>query len=154
MAEPTALNAALVDAITKSTAATGEVFDAGKLLATDIYSVTKTGASKAMDFATAQIPDVVEQLLMWKTAEAIVYILAVLLLTLLFWVFQRKIAAYAKENNDVAALLLYNIFAGAGLLIGGGTTLVINLLVVVKITIAPKLYLVEYAAELLKKVVN
>lgn len=148
------LDQALIDSITKTTAASGEVFDAGKLVASDIYTASKVGASKAIDFASAQIPDVVHQLLMWKLAESAFYIVvAFCLIGLFFYIFSKIKVAVAEERDKFALYAYTTVFGGATIIISGGL-LINNILDAMKILIAPKLYLIEYAATLISKVAN
>lgn len=131
----------LVDTIQKASSVTGEVYDAAK------------GASaKAIDFAQAQIPDIIHQLLMWKLTEAIAYIFIAIAFLTAFFVFWFKINAFCKKERDNAAIILYSTIGGV-VIIGGSIACIIdNTLIALQIWVAPKIYLIEYAADLLNKI--
>lgn len=137
--ELNALEQVLVDTIQKATAVTGEAIDGVK-------GVT----GKAIDFASAQIPDVIHQLLLWKMAEALVY---VVISAIVIWkVLSLRSAAHkqASEDRDAVWLVMYYLF---GVTVVGGISAIAfigYLLVFLKIWIAPKLYLIEYVAKLIK----
>lgn len=136
--EPSALEQVLIDTIQQTTAGAKKV----------------TG--QAIDFVSAQIPDVVHQLLAWKMAEAIALILACVALIGVYFYFLRKIIAYHKK---LAAIGKYYAETGFIFYYVGGTGVLLILplirilgsaLTIIKIIVAPKLYLIEYAAELIK----
>lgn len=137
--ELNALEQVLVDTIQKATAVTGEAIDGAKKM---------TG--QAIDFASSQIPDVIHQLLLWKTAEAVVY--AVVSAVILWKILSVRKAVHEVANEDNAPewLAVYYLF---GVVIVGGISALVfiaNVLEVLKIWIAPKLYLIEYVANLVK----
>lgn len=119
-------------------------------------------AQAGMEFASGQIPDVVNQLLMWHFAQSLIYSLIGLLLLFVsplpaFYIFRRK---------EVEGKVVY----GPGWSSGGrvdldavGFTVVLTAITWtpglgivllnddwLKIWLAPKLYLLEYAASLVK----
>lgn len=138
--ELNALEQVLVDTIQKATAVTGEAIDGVK-------GVT----GKAIDFASAQIPDVIHQLLLWKMAEASVYLVASCIAIWLFFVLRKRVIEYVKASFDEAmGLAFYYVIGGLALILVPVLHIVANLLVILKITLAPKLYLIEYVAKLIK----
>ncbi len=138
--ELNALEQVLVDTIQKATAVTGEAIDGVK-------GVT----GKAIDFASAQIPDVIHQLLVWKMAESVVYTIVSLAVIWLFFVLRKRILIAAKESyDDDMVMFMYYLFGGVFLVLIPALIAVENILCVLKIWLAPKLYLIEYVANLVK----
>lgn len=137
--EVSELDQILIDTIQKATAVTGEAIDGAKKV---------TG--QAIDFASAQIPDVVHQLLVWKLTECIVLAVLYSTLILLFFIILPKVKAVSKKWNDIGPTLFYLIFGGTLLVVLPGFGLVFNVLEAIKISVAPKLYLLEYVAKLIK----
>jgi len=109
-----------------------------------ILNGTISAASAAKDFLLAEVPDVLRQLLVWKAAEAGVIALvlvAVLALIIVIWWKNRE---WCLE--ELGPLNLFPWSIAVGLL----SAAICNLLTVVQITLAPKIYLIEYAASLVK----
>lgn len=137
--ELNALEQVLVDTIQKATAVTGEAIDGMK-------GVT----GKAIDFASAQIPDVIHQLLLWKIAEAAVYLIASCLAVWLFFVLRKRFKEFVKGSYDEAMGWAFFYVLGGGLLIVVPVMEIIaSTLLILKIWLAPKLYLIEYVAKLI-----
>ena len=133
------LDQILVDTISEITAGTKEM-----------VSTAKDISVKAIDFASEQIPDIIHQLLTFKLIESVVFVIIGLLMTYSFIYFYPKVREWGNDNGDDAALPLFSAFGGVGLFIVGIVVTVNNLLVVFKIWFAPKIYLIEYAAQLMK----
>jgi len=113
------------------------------------------GIDKAVEFSQAQIPDVIEQLLMWKMIESILWNVAALAIFVVFiawqWVcFGKPAWVYVDENKD------NNLYEGGlGMWFFGSVLLIIVIVIFMnfdwlQIMIAPKLYLLEYAADFVK----
>lgn len=120
---------------------------ANKILA-DLLQKASNGIDAAVSFSQAQIPDVIHQLLVWKFAESIVFSLLNIFLFLAAQYGAWRIFKYLRKEWDLSAHPESILLAAAWLV-----TLVplrgINL-VWLKIWLAPKLYLIEYASHLLK----
>jgi len=131
---------------------------------TEILNGTLSAAGDAKQFLMAEIPEVVQQLLMWKLAEASVWMLFGVVLAvggiITNWkIFKSKpdgktpLRSWAWRvwsDGDIwmeAGALIACIFSGAVGFIGVLVTL-INLATALQIWIAPKIYLIEYAATL------
>lgn len=109
-----------------------------------ILHSTINAATVAKDFLMAEIPEVIRQLLVWHAVEAGVLALCFLVPALLL------VGAFWKNREwcfeELGPLNLFILFGVIGLSSGA----VVNGLTVLKIWIAPKLYLIEYAARLVK----
>lgn len=111
----------------------------------DLLQRAVSGIDAAVGFSQAQIPDVINQLLMWQTVSSILaQVICLALISISIW---GAIKAWA--SNDVDTVVVTLIF--------GGILTVICLAVFslnfdwLKILIAPKLYLLEYAASIVSK---
>lgn len=125
------------------------------------------GVDVAVEFSQEQIPDVIQQLLTWHLMESLV--LGILLTSLpTAWVYlcyrfrpgqkvnpkesyrrNTKFNFFTDEDNDPDPRIIFVMFAtvaAIGSFLGG----LGNLLQAVKIIVAPKLYLLEYGASLIK----
>ena len=126
-----------------------------------IITTTTTGVEKSVDFLKAEIPDVIHQLLMWKMLEAALCIGMVIFFTICAGVIFKWFVSKSKwweENKRTDPFQDNDWFGGAicsGVIFGCVILLscfVIpqNVATIAKIKVAPKVYLIEYAADLLK----
>jgi Na+-transporting NADH:ubiquinone oxidoreductase subunit NqrE len=108
----------------------------------DAIQKTQAGIGEAVDFAITQAPDVIQQLLLWKTIQSLAIFIPLVLIALAFlgwivWAVKKE-----KDYSEGYAFLTMGFFVFSAL--------ACNQLTWLKIWIAPKLYLVEYAASLVK----
>lgn len=123
-----------------------------------------SGVDKAVEFSQAQIPEVVEQLLFWKMTESLIGFISglILLLPLIYvWVkysgkgelveegrYRRKWTLTHNHHGYFDGHFLCSILVSLLMLI-----FILDVLINfdwLQIIIAPKLYLLEYAANLVK----
>lgn len=132
-----------------------------QVLVDTINTVTE-GAKKvsgqAIDFASEQVPDVIHQLLMFQMVKAVVFIvlsatvffiavhMCVRLINILKEEKQKNTSTYFDESGYYLGVALISIFAAAPALL----VFIGNLLKALKIWLAPKIYLIEYVADLIK----
>lgn len=111
----------------------------------DLLQKASNGIDSAVSFSQAQIPDVIQQLLMWNTvSSAGIQILCVLTVVACIYL---MVFAWNK-GDDAVVVLAALLSSGAGSI----TCIVVifNHFDWLKIWLAPKLYLIEYAASLVK----
>lgn len=137
----------------------------------DLLNMAVDSLEGAQTFAEAQLPDVIEQLLMWKMLESLV----VSLMSLGFVAIAIGIPVYTavrtyrtrqSQGTDHTTHYVVNLWwdkyapsmVSVNLMAGGGTVAMIAIfvasfnmnLVWLQIMVAPKFYLLEYAADLMK----
>ena len=113
-------------------------------------------AEKTGNFIVEQAPDLIRQLLIWKTVEYSVYVILGISLIIYFYRWTKKVSKEMKENEydfedyfmDSFANILITI-GQLSLLITGIILIVENLQDLIQIVFAPKIYLIEYSAKLL-----
>lgn len=97
----------------------------------------------AVDFMVAELPEVIQQLLLWKMWENLIYFTVSLIAALTVWV----VATCLYRNDNSHDRVMWFVFAFlvslVVLLLGFNVTWL-------QILIAPKVYLIEYAASLAK----
>lgn len=110
-----------------------------------------SGIDATVAFSQAQIPDVVQQLLLWHTVHSVLWsLLAVALLIPPIFGYRWVIRAYRQGDLDGNDAMFAAVMGGIVTVLILVTSLVIFDLSWLKIMLAPKLYLLEYAAELVK----
>ena len=105
-------------------------------------------AEKTGEFVTDHAPEVIQQLLAWKFAEAVIVFV---LTSLLLGIFAYGIYAAIKNNENYEADWVPAIFTLS--VVGGVVALMfwcMALMNMVMIWVAPKVYLLEYASMLLR----
>ena len=124
----------------------------------DILSKVVSGVDGVVEFSKEQIPDVVNQLLMWHALESLLgFFVGVVFFSFGFyrWKIQLKLRSKyetlcqeGKMGWDMKDFHIFFSYATPPVLvIIGFCVLAINL-EFIKILVAPKLYLLEYAAKL------
>jgi Kef-type K+ transport system membrane component KefB len=119
----------------------------GKLesaLADFVMSLTNT-AGQAKDFVVSQAPEFVKQLLAWAFYSDLFWAIIFAILTILLGRWAFRASPKRSENDDWVATVILTVF-----------TIVFGLVVfgflseAIKITIAPQVYLLEYAKSMIK----
>lgn len=109
------------------------------------------GVVSAKDFLLEQTPEVLQQLLMWKMLESIMQVIggAILLLSIfLYWKYVAKNwTAIEKWNGEPLFVIIGIVLTLTNLAVG--ICYIMNL-TWLQIWVAPKVYLIEYAAQLVK----
>lgn len=113
-----------------------------------ILEKTKEGITVGIDLAMKEAPLVVKEVLAWETAIAwgtigigLIVLFIGSIVTLFFWALKKE------TGGDCFAMVMSALSTLAFSLIG----IITGLAKVIKIWIAPRLYLLSYIAELLKK---
>lgn len=120
----------------------------------EIIQKCLNGIDKGVDFLNAQLPDVIEQLLMWKMWESIAINLIVLIfaflipLVLVIRNFKKGFAELTNDEISSCGFLL--LVGGVWMFLGSIILLCVANSIWLQILIAPKIYLIEYVAELIK----
>lgn len=116
----------------------------------EILSKALEGARQAGDFIVEQAPEVIQQLLLWKLTHGVVHVaIGAAVLWGLYKLFFIILAKREDRGLDEIVWLPYTI----GAMIFGGFAICgvfYGLMQTLKILIAPKLFLLEYAASLVK----
>ena len=111
-----------------------------------------SGVDTAMNFLVAEIPDVIHQLLVWNLVKSVVTVVACLAVLFGIYLVVRFINKKAEESehSDHFPTVIEGVLLG-GL---GGVPCVLGIshytLNALQIWLAPKVWLIEYAAKLVK----
>ncbi|HID4155252.1 TPA: hypothetical protein ACXE9L_000790 [Citrobacter koseri] len=139
----------------------------------ELLQKAANGIDAAVSFSQAQIPDVVNQLLVWNMVHSLIMtLIAISTIPLIFWFVKRQcqkveIGKFGNEGYswdrgnpkysptmvwDSKGELSFLIAPGAAMLCFWGLWViaVVTKMTWLKIWLAPKLYLLEYAASLIK----
>lgn len=117
----------------------------------NIINQATTGVQAGMNFLSEQMPDVIHQLLVWKLTQNLFWFVILSIFTILLFTFCYKMIKAGQKKKDYNADGYY--FAGFMIGIVGCGTLIASLVSIneaLLIWLAPKIYLIEYAAKLIK----
>ena len=126
----------------------------------DAIQKTQAGIGDAVDFAVTQSPEVIQQLLMWKAIESVVNCVVGLLCFAAIYLFVRFVKNYPQPESFREGNLVWwdkgelnpttVVFGGMGIIALSICGIFLINITWLKIWIAPNLYLVEYAASMIK----
>ncbi|WP_443700187.1 hypothetical protein [Pseudomonas sp.] len=119
-----------------------------------ILNKTVSASEAGMSFLQKELPEVIQQLLMWKAFESAAFFLTFAALTFLFVTMAIKLfkaaRSYKPKNSYDDADGYYFCVFGLSLVSALFLLLALANLSWLKIILAPKLYLIEFAASLAK----
>jgi hypothetical protein len=125
-------------------------------LANDALKSLIESATQTKDFVIDQAPDIINQLLYWKFFEnlilGIIPLVLVLISLMIVLICSRDFAKnmYEDDISLKSVIFIISTVIGVGGLIGFITGGFSSLMTALQIYIAPKIFLVEYAAGLVK----
>jgi len=112
----------------------------------DILKKSTAGIEKGVNFLNAELPEAAEQILKWHMWESILINVFLFIMFLIFYILGYKLYKIGVKGDET-----YYVYSLVSIIFGFVILLfAIFQLTWLKILIAPKLYLIEYAAELLK----
>lgn len=116
----------------------------------DSFVTTMTNLlQSAKTFTMEQVPLVCKEVVHYSIAADVVYMIIGLMLFVSAWLFSRLVNKLAKEEKDEGA---YGMHMVSAIAVGiGSLFFVSNLLDLLKATLAPRMYLIEYFAHLIQK---
>ena len=113
-------------------------------------------AEKTGNFIVEQAPDLIRQLLIWKTVEYSIYVIMGISLIIYFHRWTKKVTKEMKEKKDDYEDYFMSSFPNLLIAVGQISFLIIGILLIaenlhslIQIVFAPKIYLIEYTAQLL-----
>ena len=123
-----------------------DVLKGVKQTGSELYAAGKAGVAQAVDFALQQAPLVVQEFLSWKMSEAIINLIffgvgTVILLFCLVFLLKK-----AKKNieNDAIVPIFFGTLFTVITLIALLNNIKKDIQTVVKIKLAPRVYIIEY----------
>lgn len=128
-----------------------EMLRGAKDASSEIYSASKVGIVKAVDFAQEQSPLVVREFLAWRFSQAIIYLVAgVVVLALLGALVKKCLSKEWVEESD--GISVVGVIFGIGIFVLVlGKCIIPNVETIVQIKVAPRVYVIEWVAEQVQK---
>lgn len=126
--------------------ATEQLKEKGAEMLVKMIDFTVQSMNDVIEFSKQQIPDVIHQLLMWKATNAGVWMIFGIIFLVLAFMWGKKVNKWIAEDPDAIPAHIPTLI----LLVIGGYNFIDNLLTILQIVVAPKIYLIEYASDLIK----
>lgn len=112
-----------------------------------IVEKTKEGILKAIEMLQVQFPDLIKQIYAWETTVSIIGIVIGLLLIIIPSFFVKRINQIDKDNRDTVFKAIYILSWIISI-----PFIIPNIMKIVQIIVAPKLYLINYIPLLLNRI--
>jgi hypothetical protein len=130
-----------------------DVLKGVKDASSEMYATSKVGLAKAVDFAVEQAPIVVQEFLSWKMGEAIFNVVAYTIATIVLFSVLRFLLKKIKETDmnyspeEIVPIGLGFLFCSVVFCLIIFTQLKPNIETIIKIKLAPRVYILEYVTK-------
>ena len=123
-----------------------DVLKGVKETGSELYAAGKAGVAQAVDFALQQAPLVVQEFLSWKMSEAIINLIFFGVGTVILFFCLVFLLKKAKKNieNDAIVPIFFGTLFTVITLIALLNNIKKDIQTVVKIKLAPRVYIIEY----------
>ncbi|WP_312630969.1 hypothetical protein [Pantoea piersonii] len=109
-----------------------------------------SGVDQAVDFSKAQLPEVIEQLMYWKFASYSLRIFTgILIMTAMTFAFKKACRWHESTGKETAGFV--GIVSSGAILLASCVVLFANIGNLIQLWLAPKVWLIEYAAQLISQ---
>jgi len=124
---------------------------------TSLINKSLDGLDTATDILTAELPEVIAQLLLWYGVSSFIYsVIGLCLMAFSIWIAKETSSRFKKAEKG-SYLKDYDEGINVGVVINGFVSVGVSMVGIImfnltwlKIWIAPKIWLIEYAASLAK----
>ena len=121
-----------------------DILKGAKDAGSEIYGASKTGIVKAVEFAQEQSPMVVQEFLMWKFAQSVIWVIVgVIALGVLSYLF-KKCVDWFPESEGVS--IIPGSFFVLMIVLVCCKTVVPNIEQMVKVKVAPRVFMIEWVS--------
>lgn len=142
-----------------------DILRGAKTASSEVYSASKSAVIASIDFAKEQVPDVVDQFIRWKLFETIVNIVGWIIFVIFVLYISKKITQWTDKFREKHPDELHHYrditYYEVGMT-GKWVTRIIAIVIIVtnvwgngmiisKILVAPKVFLIEYVVDTINK---
>jgi len=121
-----------------------DILKGAKDAGSEIYGASKTGIVKAVEFAQEQSPMVVQEFLMWKFAQSVIWVIVgVIALGVLSYLF-KKCVDWFPESEGVS--IIPGFWCVLMIVLVCCMTVVPNIEQMVKVKVAPRVFMIEWVS--------
>ena len=114
-------------------------------------------AGEIKEFTLTQAPDIIQQILLWHTIESTLALMLGLVFILIAVFCIVKFPSFLKKSESTMESNIYDAYTvcsgiiGVCAIIAGPILFLENILIMIKILVTPKIFLLEYLSEIVKR---
>jgi uncharacterized membrane protein YraQ (UPF0718 family) len=121
-----------------------DILKGAKDAGSEIYGASKTGIVKAVEFAQEQSPMVVQEFLMWKFAQSVIWVIVgVIALGVLSYLFKKCVDWFPESEGES---IIPGFFCVLMIVLVCCMTVVPNIEQMVKVKVAPRVFMIEWVS--------
>lgn len=124
-----------------------DILKGAKDASSEIYGASKTGIVKAVEFAQEQSPMVVQEFLVWKFAQSVIWVIVgVIAIGVLGFLIKKCASKISKSDEGEIYLLPIAISVVLSVVICFAN-IVPNVEQIVKVKVAPRVFMIEWVSD-------
>ena len=126
-----------------------DILKGAKDAGSEIYGASKTGIVKAVEFAQEQSPMVVQEFLMWKFAQSVIWVIVgVIAIGALGFLIKKCVSKLKNSKSDEDQIYLLPIAISVVIsVVICFANIVPNVGQIVKVKVAPRVFMIEWVSD-------
>lgn len=125
-----------------------DILKGAKDASSEIYGASKTGIVKAVEFAQEQSPMVVQEFLVWKFAQSVIWVIVgVIAIGVLGFLIKKCVSKLKNSKSDEDQIYVLPIIISVVLsVVICFANIVPNVEQIVKVKVAPRVFMIEWVS--------
>ena len=126
-----------------------DILKGAKDASSEIYGASKTGIVKAVEFAQEQSPMVVQEFLLWKFAQSVIWVIVgVIAIGVLGFLIKKCVSKLKNSKSDEDQIYVLPIIISVVLsVVICFANIVPNVEQIVKVKVAPRVFMIEWVSD-------
>lgn len=121
-----------------------DILKGAKDAGSEIYGASKTGIVKAVEFAQEQSPMVVQEFLMWKFAQSVIWVIVGVIALGVLGYFVKKCVDWFRESQGLS--MIPGFVCVLMIVLVCCKNVVPNIEQMVKVKVAPRVFMIEWVS--------
>lgn len=126
-----------------------DILKGAKDASSEIYGASKTGIVKAVEFAQEQSPMVVQEFLLWKFAQSVIWVIVgVIAIGVLGFLIKKCVSKLKNSKSDEDQIYVLPIIISVIIsVVICFANIVPNVEQIVKVKVAPRVFMIEWVSD-------
>ena len=126
-----------------------DILKGAKDAGSEIYGASKTGIVKAVEFAQEQSPMVVQEFLLWKFAQSVIWVIVgVIAIGVLGFLIKKCVSKLKNSKSDEDEIYVLPIIISVIIsVVICFVNIVPNVEQIVKVKVAPRVFMIEWVSD-------
>ncbi len=126
-----------------------DILKGAKDASSEIYGASKTGIVKAVEFAQEQSPMVVQEFLLWKFAQSVIWVIVgVIAIGVLGFLIKKCVSKLKNSKSDEDEIYVLPIIISVIIsVVICFVNIVPNVEQIVKVKVAPRVFMIEWVSD-------